>query len=245
MFSLALVSVLLVSSDAPETAEDWLARADAPRQAYIGSVVQVRATQSTADAPDVVHHLELAIGDAQRQVVRFTDARDQGKKFLLRGDRSWLLVPGTRHPIPISPNQRMLGNIAYADIARVQWARDYTGRLRAAAEPCADDAAHSEALCQVVDITARASHVPYAAGSLWIDARGLAVRALFVLASGKAARAVRLHYRRADERWLLARMEIDDLLSGAAVRRTTLEYLDYRPTTFDDRVFDPEYALHH
>lgn len=253
--AIVLAALLSASTDAqpaspdtatPDAGSALLARADAPRRSFLNAIVSVRATLSAAGKPDVVNDLELNIGGEDRQLVVFKDSKAKGRKFLMRGDKSWLLVPGSKHPIAISANQRMLGNLSFADLARVSLSADYTGRERAAAEPCtAANAASTNEACRVIDISANKRGAPYASGTVWIDGRGLAVHTVFALASGKPARSVDHQYVRKENAWLLTRTVIHDLLSGENALTTTLDYLDHRRATFSDETFDPEYALTH
>jgi hypothetical protein len=251
MFKTALLAMMLGGSAAADTqaqgpdAHALLLRADTPRQQFLNSRVSVRATLSHDDKPGSVSDLELLIGDESHQLVLFKDSKAKGRKFLMRGDKSWLLVPGSKHPVAISPNQRMLGNISFADLARINLADDYTGRVRPDLEACATHAGAGTAVCRVVDIRANTRRAPYASGTVWLDGRGLAVHAVFALASGKPARAVHHDYVRQGSAWILKRTVIKDLLSGGNSAGTTLEYLDHQSARFTEATFDPDYALTH
>jgi hypothetical protein len=250
MFKFLLLALLWVdaSADTPTPVPEMdahalLVRADTPRQQFLNTKVTVRATLPHGDKPETVSDLELYIGDADHQLVQFKDSKAKGRKFLMRGDKSWLLVPGSKHPVAISPNQRMLGNISFADLARINLAADYTGHLRPGLEACATLDGPGAAVCRVVDISANTRRAPYASGTVWIDGRGLAVHALFALASGKPARAVDHDYAQHGATWILKRTVIKDLLSGG--NATTLEYLDHQPAHFTQESFEPDYALTH
>jgi hypothetical protein len=221
-----------------------LVRADAPRQQFLNTRVGVRATLTRAGKPDTISELELQIGDEDHQLVLFKDAKAKGRKFLLRGDKSWLLVPGSKHPVAISANQRMLGNISFADLARINLATDYTASLRPDLENCPSLTGPGTAVCRVVDIRAGTRRAPYASGTLWIDGRGLAVHTVYALASGKPARAVDHAYVQQGAGWILKRTVIRDLLSGED-STTALDYLDHQPARFTQATFDPDYALNH
>ena len=140
MFRLALLAMMLaVTNIAPAQAVDahaLLVRADAPRQLFLKTKVKVRATMTHGDKPDSVSDLELYIGDEDHQLVLFKDSKAKGRKFLMRCDKSWLLVPGSKHPVAISANQRMLGNLSFADLARINLATDYSGQVRPGLEAC-------------------------------------------------------------------------------------------------------------
>lgn len=252
MFKHVLLAMLLggAAADTHTPAQEvdihaLLLRADTPRQQFLNTKVSVRATLSRGDTPETVSELELYIGDEDHQLVLFKDSKAKGRKFLMRGDKSWLLVPGSKHPVAISANQRMLGNISFADLARINLATDYTGRVRPDLEACPTHDGPGTAMCRVVDISAVTRQAPYASGTVWIDGRGLAMHAVFALASGKLARAVDHAYVQQGVVWILKRTVIKDLLSGENSATTALDYLDHQPARFTDDTFDPDYALTH
>jgi hypothetical protein len=233
-----------LAAAAADEAQALLQAADRPRAAFARSIVSVRATTRQADRPDAVVQFDLYVGGEDRQLVVFTDSGHQGRKLLLRDGKAWLFTPGTTHPVAISPNQRLAGGAAFADVARVRLADDYRATLRSEPQPCEDtaDADASADPCRVLDIRATARGAPYSSGTLWVDARGLARRALYRLGSGKPAKAVRYEYREQDGRPAPARATITDLLFPEQALSTTLEYLDYRRTPLSPALFDPPQA---
>ena len=253
MFKTLFLTALLSTSPATlattpdkgcEACVELLKQADAPRRRFLNSVVTVHAVIVTTGKAEVVNDLELHIGSEDQLLILFKDRKGKNRKFLTHGDKSWLLVPGAKHPIAISANQKLLGNLSFADMARVRLANDYSGQLSAEPEPC-NNAAPGAGMCRVMDISAHARTAPYASGTLWLDERGLVVRAVYALASGKPARAVEHQYVWKDQAWLPKRSVIDNLLAGKHAQIITLDYLDHHGTTYTEESFDPEYVLSH
>ncbi len=253
MFKTLFLATLLGTSPAAQAAApdngcepclELLKQADAPRRRFLNSVVMVRAVIAATGKPEVVNDLELRIGGEDQLLILFKDRKGKNRKFLTRGDKSWLLVPGAKHPIAISANQKLLGNLSFSDMARVRLANDYNGRLRAEPEPCSTTDTGT-GMCRVMDISAHARSAPYASGTLWLDERGLLVRAVYALASGKPARAVGYQYAWKDPAWLPKRSVTDNLLVGKHAQIITLDYLEHRSTTYTEESFDPEYVLSH
>jgi hypothetical protein len=216
-----------------------LKAADAPREAFLDSVVEVRAITREKDKPDRLAEFELYVGGEERLLVVFKDEKNRGRKFITNGGKTWLIAPNTSRPVAVTAKQRLVGGASFADVARVRLSKDYTGELRAQPEPCGEP----ERPCQVLDISAVTKAAPYAAGVLWIDARGLVRKAVYALASGKPAREVTFDYREKAGRTVLGKAVIVDLLSGEQALVTTLEYLSYRKVPMPDELFDPERAL--
>ncbi|MBI5612312.1 MAG: outer membrane lipoprotein-sorting protein [Gammaproteobacteria bacterium] len=234
----ALLGALALAAAQPDAAV-LLTAADAPRAAFLNSVVEVRATAREKDKPDRHAEFELYVGGEDRLLVVFTDEKNQGRKFIANGGKTWLIAPNSSRPVAVTAKQRLVGGASFADVARVRLSRDYTGELRPQPEPCGEP----ERPCRVLDISAVAKTAPYAAGVLWIDARGLVRKAVYALASGKPARELSFEYREKAGRTVLSKAVIVDLLSGEQALATTLEYLNYRQVPMPDELFDPERAL--
>jgi len=238
MFEVLLLSAALAAE--PDAAA-LLQSADAPRQSLLHSIVKVRATVQQADKPPQTSNFDLYLGNDDQQLVVFRDKKNKGRKFLMRGDKAWLMVPGSQHPIAVTANQRMLGAMSYTDIARVRLAQDYSGVLQPGMQPCGEPAQP----CRVVEITANTKSVPYASGTLWIDGDGLLRKAVYVLASGKPAKQIAYRYVDKDGHMQPARLTVTDLLLSSQNGETTLEYLEHRPAEHPTAVFDPEQQIQH
>ena len=237
MFEALLLGAALAANLDPSA---LLKTADAPRQAFLHSIVRVRATTTEAGQPARSGEFDLYLGNSDQQLVVFRDKRNKGHKFLMRGDKAWLIVPGSAHAIAVSPNQRMFGAMSYTDIARVRLAQDYTGSLRPGMEPCGEPAQP----CRVLDITASVKSTPYASGTLWIDGEGLLRKAIFALASGKPAKEISYRYTETpDGKPVPSGLTLIDLLLPDKTARTTLDYLRRQPAELPASTFDPVQQL--
>ena len=102
--------------------------------------------------------------------------------MLLLGDKMWLLVPGSKRPLQVTPQQRMMGSAAGGDVARTRFRQDYTVQ-----------ALHEESLegrpCWRLDLVAKTAQVSARTAQLWVAKEPLLpLKAEFHLASGKLAR---------------------------------------------------------
>lgn len=235
-----LLFITAMAAALPDAAA-LLDSADAPRRALLHSVVRVRATVESADAPSQTDEFDLYLGGENEQLIVFLGKKNKGRKFLLRGDKSWLIVPGSKNPIAITANQRLLGASSFADLARVQLAQDYTGSLRPEPESCGQPAQS----CHVVEISAATKSAPYASGLLWIDATGLLQKAVYRLASGKSAKEITYRYRDENGRTLPTGVTLQDLLLPDASGHTTLDYLEFRPAEHPVDWFNPQTHIKH
>jgi hypothetical protein len=232
MFETLLLAAALA---AEPDATALLRSADTPRQQFLHSIVRMRATAQQADKPSQTSEFDLYLGNEDEQLVVFRDKKNKGRKFLMRGDQAWLIVPGAKNPIAVTANQRMLGAMAYTDIARVRLASDYQGALQPGMQPCGEPAQP----CRVMEITATTRSAPYATGTLWIDGDGLLRKAVYALASGKAAKEITYRYRDNLGQVEPAGMTLVDLLTPGNTSRTTLEYVSRQPAQHPASTFDP------
>ncbi|MHB8454489.1 MAG: outer membrane lipoprotein-sorting protein [Acidiferrobacterales bacterium] len=219
--------------------------ADAPRKALVNSMVDVHAVVSQARKPDQAFDMKVYLGSGERELVSFIGGKDQGRKFLMAGNKAWLLVPGSKHPIAISANQRMVGSFSFSDLARIRLSADFDGVLRQQPEACDTGGTPVQETCRVLDITAKSRSAPYASGTLWINAEGTLLRAVYALPSGKAAKQVVYRYAHTNGSPVLSEMKIEDLLMPAQHIVTRLKFGKRHEMRFSSKEFDPEYALTH
>jgi outer membrane lipoprotein-sorting protein len=111
--------------------------------------------------------------------------KEKGRAVLMLGDQMWLLLPGSKRPLKVTPQQRMMGSAAGGDVARTRFRQDYTVQD-------VSDEVLDEQPCWRLDLAARTSALSARAVRLWVlKERLLPVKAEFHLASGKVARTAR------------------------------------------------------
>lgn len=121
-------------------------------------------------------------GDAR---VDGVSEKEKGRSVLVLGDDMWLLLPNTKRPVRVSPQQRLLGPASGGDIARSRFQEDY------AAEVVGEEVAEGEP-CHRLELKARRPVVAFQKATLWVAKAGRRpVKAEFRMASGKLARTVR------------------------------------------------------
>jgi hypothetical protein len=239
MFEVLVITAAL-AAELPDTGA-LLHTADAPRLALLHSTVRLRATTQAADGTPQNGEFDLYLGNDDQQLVVFRDKKNKGRKFLMTGDKAWLIVPGSKNPIAVTANQRLLGASSFADLARVRLGQDYRGTLRPGMEPCGEPAQP----CRVLEITATTKSAPYAAGTLWLDGDGLLRKAVYNLASGKAAKEIVYRYRDDNGQLVPAGLTLTDLLLADKTGKTSLEYLEHTHTEHPASRFDPAYQASH
>ena len=83
---------------------------------------RVEVTTSDGDALE----LSVRVSGQIKSLVRYlAPPRSAGRTLLFVERNMWVYVPGTRRVLRISPQQRILGGVASADVARVVYSLDY------------------------------------------------------------------------------------------------------------------------
>jgi hypothetical protein len=232
-----LIAAALAMPTGPEV-QKWLAEVDSTRNAFEESVIRARATQVADGSEQGSAEFEIYAKGRDKALIVFRDPKNNGRKVLTVGSRMWLIVPGATNPVPITPNQRLLGGASFGDVAKLRFAEDFTAAVREGTETVAGRE------CRVLDLTAKDPRASYPKVILWVDrADHLARKVLFFLPSGKEAKeALFTKFSKVAGKTIISEMEIRDLLGRESRTVTRLQYLDYRPGKLDDALFTPEGA---
>ena len=176
MLLLAALPALAQSTQAP-SGEELLAWVDRLRHPWPSFRVELTVKDAKTAQRWKVSAREN--GDARLDGL---GEQEKGRAVLMLGDQMWLLLPGSKRPLKVTPQQRMLGSAAGGDVARTRFRQDYT------VQELNDDAI--DALpCWRLELAARTPALSARTVRLWVTKeRGLPVKAEFRLASGKLAR---------------------------------------------------------
>lgn len=238
MKALAVLLAALLVRPEPTDLQSWLKEADATRNAFEEAVITARASQIVDGKVTGTTDFEVYTKGREKGLIVFRGGSNSGRKVLTDGPRMWLIIPGASRPIPVTPNQRLMGGASMADVASLRFAEDYTAILRPGTEEVAGRT------CRVLDLAAKAPRAPYPRVVFWwYEAERHPAKVLFFLPSGKEAKEVAFtKFSRKAGRTVVSEMEIRDLLSKDTHAVTRLEYLDYKPAKLDDGLFTPEGA---
>lgn len=238
MVSTLLIALMLLGPGASPDVQSWLQAADATRNAFEEAVITARASQVADGKVTGSTDFDVYTKGRDRGLIVFRGGSNSGRKVLTDGPRMWLIVPGASRPIPVSPNQRLLGGASMGDVASLRFAEDFTAVLRPEPETVGGKT------CRVLDLAAKSPGAPYPHVVLWWnEAESLPAKVLFHLPSGKEAKEVTFtKFSKKAGKTIVSEMEIRDLLSRDPHVVTRLEYIDYRPVKIDDAVFTPEGA---
>ena len=214
---------LLAQSPAPDGAE-ILARVDRLRHPWPAFTVEL-----TVKVPKAAQRWKVSArenGDARLDGL---SEKEKGRGVLLRGDDMWLLLPGAKRPVKVSPQQRLMGPAAGGDVARTRFREDYVVR-EVAEEPLEGRP------CWRPELAAKRPSLSARQVVLWVTKEGsLPQKAEFRLASGRLARTA--HFGppvQAHGRPVLSRMELEEA-GGAKVE---LAFGNWSPGGVAPGVFD-------
>ncbi len=156
--------------------------------------------------------------------------RDKGRHLLMLGDDMWIYLPDTSRPVRITPLERLSGDASNGDIARTNYAVDYTAAY------VRDEKVGNEN-CYVLDLTARRKGATYQRILYWVrveDARP--VRAEFYLTSGKHIKSATFdEYAPFGGKMLLQRLTLYDEIRHNS--HSVLDYSNAAPRDLPDKLF--------
>lgn len=160
-------------------AEALLKRSDLYRNGWPTYVVQVKISDFEAGKSDEEHLYEVSQKGTDKTYVDFMSPREKGRHLLMLGDDMWVYLPDTSRPVRITPLERLTGDASNGDVARTNYAVDYSPVYLRSEKVGAVD-------CNVLELTAKRKGATYQRIVYWLraeDARP--VRAEFYLTSGK------------------------------------------------------------
>jgi outer membrane lipoprotein-sorting protein len=233
-----LVTCALVCHAAPAAtgtaavpdATDLLKRSDAFRNGWPSFVTHVKITNYEAGKADEEKLYEVSQKGTDKTYVEFMSPREKGRHLLMLIDDMWVYLPDTSRPVRITPLERLSGDASNGDVARTNYAADYTPSYVRTEKVGATE-------CFVLDLTAKRKGATYQRILYWIrveDARP--VKAEFYLTSGKHIKSATFDdYANFDGRLLLHRLTLYDEIRHNS--HSVLEYSDSVPRALPDKLF--------
>jgi len=231
-FALLSSSVLAghaASLPAPN-ADAVLKHSDGYRNGWPSYVLHVKITNFESDKADEEKLYEVSQKGTEKTYVEFLSPREKGQHLLMLGDDMWVYLPDTSRPVRITPLERLSGNASNGDVARTNYAADYTP-VYVRTEKCGNDD------CYLLDLAARRKGATYQRILYWVrvqDARP--AKAEFYLTSGKHIKSATFdEFVTVGERVQLKRMTLYDEIRHNS--HSVLEYSGIAPRELPDKLF--------
>lgn len=112
------------------TAQDILRSADQTRFPTEGFQVEISILSTKADqSTETRKYQVLSKGNDKTVVIVTEPASERGQTMLMSGRELWVFLPSVSQPVRLSLAQRLTGQVANGDLARANFAGDYTPRV--------------------------------------------------------------------------------------------------------------------
>jgi len=231
----ALLSVPSVSAQERLSAQDILRRADEVRfpQQGFEVLVNIRTAQDGRTREERLFKV-LSKGNENTVVLTLEPASERGQILLMRGHDLWLFLPRVSQPVRLSLAQRLVGQVSNGDIARANFAGDYTPRLLGVEKAGNDD-------LYVLDLTALDRTVTYQRVRYWVrQANFRPYRAEFYSLSDRLLKTCRYdEFKPLGGKARPTKLVMVDALNKG--EESTLEYSSMKLRELPDQIFTKEY----
>jgi outer membrane lipoprotein-sorting protein len=214
----------------PVDAATLLKRSDAFRNGWPSYVLHVKITSYEGDKADEEKLYDVSQKGVDKTYVEFMSPRDKGRHLLMLGDDMWIYLPDTSRPVRITPLERLSGDASNGDVARTNYAADYSAAYLRTETAGAEN-------CYVLELTAKRKGSTYQRIEYWLrtqDARP--VKAEFYLTSGKHIKSATFdEYSEVNGHTQLRRMTLYDQIRHNS--HSVLEYSGIAPRQLPDKLF--------
>jgi outer membrane lipoprotein-sorting protein len=231
LFSFLLTCVLVArAAPAIPDAAALLKRSDGFRNGWPSYVVRVKITDFASGKPDEEHLYEVSQKGIDKTYVDFMSPREKGEHLLVLGDDMWIYLPDTSRPVRITPLERLSGDASNGDVARTNYAADYTPVYLRTEKMGAVE-------CYLLELTSKRKGATYQRILYWLrmpDARP--VRTEYFLTSGKQIKSATFdEFASYDGKELLRRFTLYDEIRHNS--HSVLEYSNPTPRSLPDKLF--------
>jgi outer membrane lipoprotein-sorting protein len=225
-----LVTCALVCRAQTPDANALLKRSDAYRNGWSSYVLKVKISHFESGKEDESKLYEVSQKGTEKTYVEFLSPREKGQHLLMLGDDMWVYLPDTSRPVRITPLERLSGDASNGDVARTNYAVDYTADYLRTEKVGTEN-------CHVLELKAKRKGSTYQRILFWVrvtDARP--VRAEYYLTSGKHIKSATFDdYFMVDGKPILHRWTLYDEIRHNS--RSVLEYSNIAPRELADKLF--------
>lgn len=235
-FSLILSgSAVAQATDDAQAAKIILEKADEIRFPRSGFQVDITVNSTQDGEPlEMRKYRVLSKGNANTVVMVTEPASDRGQIILMKDNDLWVFLPDISQPVRLSLSQRLTGQVANGDLARANFAGDYTPKIL-----------RSEAIdgqnYHVLELVAATRGVTYHRVLYWVNqANNRPYKAEFYSVSNRLLKTARYeNFQSMFGNTRPTRLVFTDALRKG--EQSVLEYADMKARDLPDRVFTKEY----
>lgn len=125
VFAFVLLPFAVLAAN-PLSADGVVAKADEIRSPQLDYTVGVTVRSVRRGGPEKVSTYEVLVKGKDKTIIKtLSPDIDRGRTLLMLGRDLWAFLPDVSKPIRISLQQRLVGEVANGDIARVNFSGDY------------------------------------------------------------------------------------------------------------------------
>jgi outer membrane lipoprotein-sorting protein len=232
-FAVTCALVCHAATPTPD-AEAILKRSDQFRNGWSSYVVRVKITDYEQGKSDEEHLYEVSQKGTENTYVEFMSPREKGEHLLMLGDDMWIYLPDTSRPVRITPLERLTGEASNGDVARTNYAVDYTP-VYVRTEKAGPEGNQVE--CHVLDLTAKRKGATYQRILYWVRVEDdRPVKAEFYLTSGKHIKSATFdEYYSSGGKMLLRKLTLYDEIRHNS--RSVMEYSGAVQRQLPDKLF--------
>lgn len=242
-FCASLIALFLTSPAifaAPLPVDDTLARSileksDAIRFPSQDFQVDVDiASASPGEATEKRKYRILSKGSDNTVVMILEPASERGQIMLMKGRDLWVFMPNVSQPIRLGLAQRLTGQVANGDLARANFAGDYTPRLLRTDKLDGED-------YYVLELLAVDRSVTYHRVLLWVNKADYRPRKaeFYSLSNRLLKTSTYEHFETMADKQRPTIMRIQDALKTGDA--SVLEYSNMKLRELPDKVFSKDY----
>lgn len=210
-------------------------RADEIRFPRDSFTVEVRVSSTIRGEPQEPRRYRLMSRGSEDTIIQTLEpAVDRGQNLLMRGRELWMFMPSVSQPVRLSLSQRLTGQVANGDLARANFAGDYTPSLIGSERIEGHD--H-----HVLELIAAERGVTYPKVRYWVRASNhFPHKAEFFSASGRLLKTCRYEqFQPLGGKVRPTRVVMTDALKSGD--ESIVEYSLLRLVDLPDRTFSKEY----
>jgi outer membrane lipoprotein-sorting protein len=223
------------ATDDSQAAKIILEKADEIRFPRSGFQVDINVQSSQDGEPlEPRKYRVLSKGNANTVVMVTEPASERGQIILMKDNDLWVFLPDVSQPVRLSLSQRLTGQVANGDLARANFAGDYTATI-----------VRTETIdgqnYNVLELIAASKGVTYHRVLYWVNqANNRPYKAEFYSVSNRLLKTARYeNYQQMMGNVRPTRLVLQDALRKG--EQSVLEYHTMKARDLPDRVFTKEY----
>lgn len=216
-------------------AREIVERADAVR--FPSESFQVQVTVESTSGGEALEPRVYRIsskGNENTIVQTLAPAIERGQNMLMRARELWIFMPSVSQPVRLSLSQRLTGQVANGDLARANFAGDYTPSL--VGSETIDGVEH-----HVLELVAAQRGVTYPKVKYWVRKSNMhPYKAEFYSVSGRLLKTCSYEeFEKLGDRVRPTKLVMTDALKPADV--SVMSYSNLRRVELPDRFFTKDY----